>query len=303
MNSGVYFIKCIKNGYVYIGCSVNIKNRILVHFNNLKKNKHSNKSLQKDFNIFGIDNFIFRVIENCCVEKLLTREEYWESKITKTYSIRKEHKISATNWKIEQFKSLIIKLDNGCWTLNRDTRENGYHYFPNCGYFVLGHRFSYWLFKDNDISGYHICHKCDNKYCVNPDHLFKGSVKDNQVDRAKKGTGYIFNEKIVKKIRKIYLDYQKIEYVYEFLSMIGFNFELSKSEIVNNALQNKTFYDPNYIPIERHKKMNKEIVSYIKKDYINGIKIFELVNKYKFKYHTISKVINNKNWKHVEPAI
>ena len=33
------------------------------------------------------------------------------------------------------------------------------------------------------------CHKCDNKCCVNPFHLFDGTVKDNAQDRQAKGRG------------------------------------------------------------------------------------------------------------------
>jgi hypothetical protein len=33
------------------------------------------------------------------------------------------------------------------------------------------------------------CHKCDNRVCVNPLHLFDGTVKDNAIDRGAKGRG------------------------------------------------------------------------------------------------------------------
>lgn len=34
-----------------------------------------------------------------------------------------------------------------------------------------------------------ICHRCDNPACVNPDHLFVGTAKDNAKDREAKGRG------------------------------------------------------------------------------------------------------------------
>lgn len=69
---------------MYVGYSSNIHNRIKHHFNELARNAHTNSYLQKAFIIFGNINFTFEVLEECDVELLVAREDYW-AKVLKVH--------------------------------------------------------------------------------------------------------------------------------------------------------------------------------------------------------------------------
>lgn len=78
--SGVYCIKNTINGKIYIGSAVRIGHRWDLHINSFKNNKHRNRHLQRAWNKYGCDNFIFYVVEKCDKNCLLKREQYYMDK-------------------------------------------------------------------------------------------------------------------------------------------------------------------------------------------------------------------------------
>ena len=77
MTCGIYEIVNIKNNKKYIGQSVNIEKRWQNHKAKLNKQQHSNDYLQKAWNKYGVDAFIFNIVEKCSRELLDERETFW----------------------------------------------------------------------------------------------------------------------------------------------------------------------------------------------------------------------------------
>jgi hypothetical protein len=86
--------------------------------------------------------------------------------------------------KIERFWSLVDKnAPNGCWNWTGSVWASGYGGAPHIGVVSAAHRVSWYLHNGKQPDGLMVCHKCNNKKCVNPDHLYLGTGSDNALDR------------------------------------------------------------------------------------------------------------------------
>lgn len=82
-------------------------------------------------------------------------------------------------------KAEILGPDE-CWNWKAAKLQDGYGRFGYQGSHSLAHRFAWFLTHGPIPNNRCILHKCDNPACVNPSHLFLGTMLDNSIDMFQK---------------------------------------------------------------------------------------------------------------------
>lgn len=122
-----------------------------------------------------------RILNNTC------KECCYRNKSTKIWfkwsAASKEEKIEHLK---RFFERHVIKQD-GCWGWNGKLHKSGYTSMMYGKTQTNGHRISYMIHKGSIPEGLLVLHKCDNRSCTNPKHLFLGTHKDNVIDMYNKG--------------------------------------------------------------------------------------------------------------------
>lgn len=146
------------------------------------------------------------ICKDCFIEKVLVhgfqcrecRQKYEKERSRK---IREKKCPACGNIHNEMAKECSMKckilnrhtVENSCWIWNKSLNDSGYGKIQENIYgkkrHLTAHRESYKEFVGNIPKGMCVCHTCDNRDCVNPDHLWLGTVKDNARDMIYKNRG------------------------------------------------------------------------------------------------------------------
>lgn len=98
-------------------------------------------------------------------------------------------------WQIEHpkerfFRKVEMIPFHTCWEWTAGKDGFGYGMFTFNKRSRRAHILSWEWHNNKSASGLFVCHKCDNPGCVNPDHLFLGTIQDNNLDSHKKGRSH-----------------------------------------------------------------------------------------------------------------
>lgn len=89
------------------------------------------------------------------------------------------------------------QVNNACWVRGDDSTVYTEFNYDDKTY--RSHRLSYEIFRNKKLLNY-ACHHCDVPACINPDHIFDGTLKQNHWDAMRKKIKYGININIINRV-------------------------------------------------------------------------------------------------------
>lgn len=214
----------------------------------------------------------------------------------------------------ERLYSKTRTMPNGCIEWIGAISSTGYGSILHSRGRRISTHVAAWELKYGPVpKGKFVLHKCDNRPCINTDHLFLGTAKDNGEDMAKKRRSTWGERDPMAKLAES--DIEAIKQLAGTMSQraIGEKFGVSDGNICM-ILGGKRWGHTNQlrVPVERvywkhpgelcpTAKLKNEDVIEIRQ--LRGqMTISELARKYAVTWHAIADILSGKNWKHLLPT-
>lgn len=102
----------------------------------------------------------------------------------------------------ERFEAKVKAVNSGCHEWQSTLHRDGYGKFWYEGGQVQAHRVAYLIYKGEVPDGMWVLHSCDNRKCVNPDHLYLGDAKKNTADMFSRGRAIGNTQHDIAKVEK-----------------------------------------------------------------------------------------------------
>lgn len=210
----------------------------------------------------------------------------------------------------EIFESNYEK-SKGCWEWKGCLNHGGYGKY---GSKRLAHRISYENTYGPIPKGLQVCHTCDNRKCVNPAHLFLGTIGDNLKDMTDKGRRAkgsqigtsILNENMVLEIRKMRLSGKKYQDISDYF---GISWDLVGKICRNEQWQHVALGEeckkmPQIRKVAIGSKagsaiLNEEKVLEIRRSLSEGKNAKDIADEFGVTYWSICDIRQRRTWKHI----
>lgn len=162
-----------------------------------------------------------------------------------------------------------------CWAWIGPKSTHGYGSIAINRRPKLAHRMSYAVAHGRTPAGVMILHKCDNKLCVNPEHLAVGDAWDNMADRDRKGRQASGDR----------------------------NGSRTKPENLRRGENHPKRLRPEETPRgEEHGRARvteAQVIEMRRRFDAGEVRIFELVRETQLEKSTVRSIVRRKNWKHL----